>query len=82
MSHFDEYSEPTCPKCGSDDFEWEECWACFGEGEFDLHEEDPVNFAEAEEFETCYECDGEGGYFVCHACAMNTALGPPIKETP
>ena len=42
---------PRCPKCGSDDVEWETCTACWGEGEHDLHEEDGVNYAEGEEYE-------------------------------
>jgi DnaJ-class molecular chaperone len=63
-----EDTDAGCPKCGSDDTEWETCHLCFGEGEFDMHEEDGVNYAPGEEFETCEECGGEGGYLVCHEC--------------
>lgn len=65
----DNYEGPTCPKCGSDDVEWESCWVCHGDGEFDLHDEDPVNFGEGEEYERCEECRGRGGYLICHTCA-------------
>lgn len=57
-----------CPKCGSDDTSWEQCWNCHGEGEFDMAAEDPINYAPGEEFEGCTECHGRGGYLVCHAC--------------
>lgn len=61
-------NDPSCPKCGSDDVEWERCWQCHGEGEFDLHDEDGVNYAPGEEYEQCTECNGRGGYLICHAC--------------
>lgn len=64
-------ADPTCPTCGSDDVEWERCWHCGGEGEFDAHDEDPVNYAEGEEYERCSECGGSGGYLVCYACQKN-----------
>lgn len=58
-----------CAKCGSDDCERQQCWHCHGEGGFDLHDEDAVNFAPGEETETCEECHGQGEYWFCHACA-------------
>jgi hypothetical protein len=64
----DDQGDDGCPKCGSDDCEWESCYHCGGEGYFDLHDEDPVNFAENEEMEACDECDRRGGYLVCHSC--------------
>jgi DnaJ-class molecular chaperone len=68
MAHDDEESGPsTCPTCGAD-MEWESCWVCHGDGEFDLYDEDPVNFAEGVAFEKCEECDGLGGYLVCPEC--------------
>ncbi len=68
MSNYDE-DGPTCPKCGSDDVQWEKCWVCYGEGQFDMHEEDPINYAEDEEYERCEECGGCGGHMFCHTCA-------------
>ena len=58
----------TCPKCGSSDCERESCYACLGEGGFDLHDEDAVNYAEGEEIEKCDECGGHGSYWICHGC--------------
>lgn len=58
----------TCARCGSDDVGIESCWACDGDGEYDLHDEDPVNYAEGEEYETCGICEGQGGYLICYAC--------------
>jgi DnaJ-class molecular chaperone len=63
----DEDELETCRTCGAE-MEWERCWQCFGDGEYDLHEEDPVNFAPDETFEPCEECNGRGGYLVCIAC--------------
>ena len=57
-------NEKFCDICGSG-MAWEDCWQCGGEGEFDLYDEDPVNFAPGAEFEDCEECNGEGGYWVC-----------------
>ena len=74
--------EPTCPKCGSDDVEWERCWQCHGDGEFDEHDDDPINFAPGESYETCSECRGHGGYLLCHACAKNSraSLAPAERQ--
>ena len=57
-----------CPKCGSYDTEWETCWHCGGQCEFDCHDEDAINFAPGEQYETCQECQGKGGFVVCHGC--------------
>lgn len=70
-------AEPRCAVCGSDDVEWDRCWACHGDGEFDLHDEDPVNFCEDEEYEQCDECEGLGAYLICHTCAKRDTLSPP-----
>lgn len=53
-----------CPICGGY-LEWVSCYSCFGAGEFDLYDEDPINFSPGEEYERCEVCDGEGGYWVC-----------------
>jgi DnaJ-class molecular chaperone len=73
---------PRCPKCGDYDVEWERCWKCAGDGEFDLHEEDAINFAPGEEFEACDECRGKGGYLICHACIRAAAAAPSPQEKP
>ena len=75
-------SEPYCPKCGSDDGEWESCWQCFGEGDFDPNDDDPINYAPGEEYEECSECYGNGGYWVCRECRRraNAAAGVTNKE--
>lgn len=60
-----EPEEPeTCNVCGSD-LEWVDCWECGGEGEHDLHEEDPINFSPGEEYETCRLCRGNTGWLEC-----------------
>jgi DnaJ-class molecular chaperone len=60
--------DPLCPRCGSDDMEWEECYVCDGEGEFDAYDDDPINYAPGEEYEMCRECSGNGGFLVCQSC--------------
>jgi DnaJ-class molecular chaperone len=60
--------DDSCPKCGTGDREWVTCWSCHGEGCFDMHEEDGVNYAEGEELETCSECGGHGGWLECYEC--------------
>jgi hypothetical protein len=75
----DDHDQPCCGKCGSYDVTWEQCWHCYGDGEFDLHEDDSINYAPGEEYEQCSECRGVGGYQICHACikAFNAALASP-----
>ena len=51
MTTPDEWGYAACPRCGSYDTEWEPCFECLGEGEFDLHDDDPVNYAPDEEYE-------------------------------
>lgn len=50
---------------------WVQCWNCFGEGEFDEHDDDPINFSPGEAYETCSECRGEGGWVVCGECNVD-----------
>lgn len=64
----DDYDDDSCPTCGSSDIEWETCPDCAGECEFDLYDEDPINYAEGEHYETCPECNGRGGHLICHGC--------------
>lgn len=53
-----------CTICGGL-LEWVDCWQCGGDGEFDLYDEDPLNFSPGEEYENCDVCGGEGGYWDC-----------------
>lgn len=53
----------SCPICGTD-LERVDCPVCMGEGEFDLHEDDPLLFAPGE-IDPCTWCDGEGSYLEC-----------------
>lgn len=64
----DDFEDPTCEKCGSGDIEWVDCDECHGEGQHDLYDEDPVNYAEGEEYEQCETCSGKGGWTECHGC--------------
>lgn len=52
-----------CPVCGGY-MDWVSCWQCFGQGEFDLYDEDPIYYDEGDT-EKCSECNGSGGYFEC-----------------
>lgn len=56
-----------CAKCGSDDLDFEECDCCWGEGEIDEYEEDPIN-ADPGDLRPCYDCGGEGGWHHCREC--------------
>ena len=47
------------------DMERVDCWCCGGEGEFDEHDSDPVNYSPGEEFEVCSECAGRGFFLLC-----------------
>lgn len=57
----DEYD--CCDICGGP-IEWVDCYACFGEGEFDLYEQNPLEY-EPGEIERCDVCHGKGGYLEC-----------------
>ncbi len=72
----DEPDLAACPKCGSDDTDWEQCWNCHGEGGFDMHDDDPINYGPGEETEACLECGGHGGYLICHQCIRNAKEKP------
>lgn len=52
-----------CSKCGSL-LEWECCDRCWGEGDYDLYEDDPINECPGT-FALCPECKGDGGFWVC-----------------
>lgn len=60
--------EYACPKCGSEECTRETCWQCSGEGGFDEHDYDPINYGPGEETTECEECNGEGSYWICRAC--------------
>jgi len=62
-----DYEETVCRKCGCE-AEFEDCWSCGGEGCFDMHDDDPVNYAPEDTYYDCDECYGEGGWLVCPYC--------------
>ena len=66
-----------CQTCG-DEPEWIECWQCFGYGDFDLYEEDPILYAPGQTA-ACDECNGEGGWLICRNCERNA---PQHSEKP
>jgi DnaJ-class molecular chaperone len=51
------------PAADYDDGDWQVCDCCWGEGEIDDHDEDPINSPPGS-FYTCPECNGTGGYRV------------------
>jgi hypothetical protein len=55
--------EQCCETCGTE-LTWIECWQCFGHGDFDLYEEDPLLYAPGQTA-ACDECNGEGGWLGC-----------------
>lgn len=52
-----------CQVCGHPT-EWESCWSCFGTGEHDLYDQDPIYYDEGDT-EWCDVCRGEGGWHTC-----------------
>lgn len=60
----DDDTDRYCTVCGGY-MDWADCWQCGGDGEFDLYDEDPINFSPGEEYERCNECEGKGGYWEC-----------------
>jgi hypothetical protein len=53
-----------CARCGGS-VDSVDCWNCGGEGYFDEHDMDPINFGPGEEFESCHVCHGTGGWLEC-----------------
>lgn len=53
-----------CARCGGST-EFVDCWNCGGCGEFDEHENDPINCGPGEFFEDCDVCRGKGGWERC-----------------
>jgi len=65
---------PCCPHCGGM-MDWAECHMIDCEdGQYDLGEEDPINFNPGT-YATCAECDGNGGWWYCpnKACKPDSA---------
>lgn len=56
--------EPSCPDCGYQ-MDWAECHMIDCEdGEYDLGEEDPINY-DPGTYAKCRECGGKGGWWYC-----------------
>jgi hypothetical protein len=70
----DPHDYPFCPACAEEppavcdvcgcELESEDCWQCFGEGWFDLYEDNPVEYEPGDE-EPCNICDGTGRLSYC-----------------
>lgn len=69
-----------CPTCGNYTRR-SSCNVCGGDGEFDLHDEDPINagwYSVGEEYEQCDTCNGYGNLWWCPHC--DTDMHKIIKE--
>ena len=61
-----------CPYCGHPETRWKECDAIgCDEGWVDLYDDDPINYAEGEEYEPCHECHGQGHQWRCPNCGAD-----------
>jgi hypothetical protein len=71
---------PVC-SCGAEMF-WAECHMldCW-DGEYDLHDEDAINYAEGT-WAPCGECDGKGGYWVCDDSERHRSHKGASKASP
>lgn len=61
----DDPADDLCPVCGHYQ-DWQRCTVIgCDDGYVDEHDDDPVNYAEGEEYYPCPECRGRGGYWIC-----------------
>jgi len=67
-----------CEECGAD-MEGDDCPNCYGEGEFDLYEDDPINYAPGET-RTCEECGGTGIVWWCPNGAAHAMTATPAGK--
>lgn len=66
-------SETPCPYCKAETTLVQDCWNCFGKGQFDddeLLEEDPFWYEEGDT-EPCDICHGSGISHWCQACGYD-----------
>lgn len=73
----DDYTARHCTICGSF-MDWVDCWQCGGDGEFDLYDEDPINYAPGAEYEPCDACKGKGGYYECASLPHEEGAKEPL----
>lgn len=74
-----------CDVCRCCEMDWEECWACGGDGTTgpgELYEEDPLWY-DPGDFEDCRQCEGRGGWPLCGGrCDENGKHRAPAATTP
>ena len=76
-----------CPECGSHPTRSRTCESCWGEGQHDLYEEDPIlhPYGYGRKYRTCRNCTGKGILQWCPECGCDLTshdgeLDWPSKE--
>jgi DnaJ-class molecular chaperone len=65
-----EIDDIPCPACGCPETRSQRCPECWGEGEHDAYEDDPIN-EDPGTYTPCFDCSGTGILRWCPKCGAD-----------